>query len=806
MLRYLLLFCLSLPFYSIPSFSQDSLQISRRGEKATLTGRITDEKGDSLPGATVVIHDVRAGVVANSQGVYKLSVAASGKYLVEVSHLGYASSIQTVNITGATEHNFVLKTTAVEQEEVTVTGVSSATRLRQNPQPVSIMKREDVVNVSATNIINLISRVPGVNAVTTGPAISKPFIRGLGYNRVVTINDGVRQEGQQWGDEHGIEIDDYSAQRIEVLKGPASLTYGSDALAGVINIQTLTPVQEGIVRANVLSEYQTNNKLRGFYGNVAGTKHGFSWNVYGTYKGASDYKNKYDGYVFNSKFYNKDYGAMVGYGGNWGHSYLLLSNFNQHLGIVEGARDSATGRFVKQVTGGREAVATDADFNSLSMMAPLQYIRHFKATSDNSFHVGRSRLDLIVGFQRNQRQEFGNPDNIKTPDAYFDLKTATYSARFNLPYIKNFKTTFGLTGMYQNNQNKTANVIIPDYNLFDIGGYAFTQYNKSNLTVSGGLRLDNRHIEGKRMYQASALKFNDFTRDFSNVSGSAGLSYEASHSLTLKANIARGFRAPNLAELASNGAHEGTNRYEVGNNNLKSEVSLQFDAGLEINTAHVSASASVYYNNIHNFLFYERVLNRRGGDSTRVDATTGDLLEVFNFNQHDAHLYGAELNLDIHPHPLDWLHFENTFSFTRAQFTEAIAGTKNVPFIPAARYLSQLRGKFFTKGQTFRNLYTSIEGDYTFQQNHPFTGYYTETSTPGYLLVNAGIGGDFVSNGKTLFTISLTGSNLGDVAYQNHLSRLKYTDVNNVTHRQGVYNVGRNFTFKVNIPLEFKGT
>jgi len=803
MFRFLLSLFVFFFLISTSSFAQSSAE-NRRAERATLTGKVLNEQGDSLPGASVVIHDLKAGTIANNLGTYSITVASAGKYLVEVSFLGYAASVQTVTINGVTQKDFRLKKVAVEQEEVTVTGVSSATRLRQNPQPVSILRREDVVNISSTNIINLISHVPGVNAVTTGPAISKPFIRGLGYNRVVTINDGVRQEGQQWGDEHGIEIDDYSAQRIEVLKGPASLIYGSDALAGVINIQTLTAAPEGTVRADILSEYQTNNNLRGFYGNAAGTKNGFSWNAYGSYKGAADYKNKYDGYVFNSKFYNKDYGAMIGYGGNWGHSYLMVSNFNQHVGIVEGARDSATGRFQKQTIAGTESFATTADFEKVHPEVPFQYVRHFKATSDNSFHVGRSRLDLIVGFQRNQRQEFGDPADVKTPDAYFDLKTTTYSARFNLPYIKNFKTSFGLTGMYQNNQNKASDVIIPDYNLFDIGGYAFTQYSKNNLTVSGGLRLDNRHIEGKRMTQGSNLKFNAFTRNFSNLSSSAGLSYEASHSLTLKANIARGFRAPNLAELASNGAHEGTNRYEVGNTNLKSEVSMQFDGGIEINTAHVTASASIYYNSITNFLFYERVQNRAGRDSIRIDATSGDRLEVFNFNQHDVHLYGGEFNIDIHPHPLDWLHFENTLSYTRAQFTETIAGTKNVPFIPAARYLSQIRGKFFTKGNTFRNLYVSVEGDYTFKQNHPFTGYNTETATADYLLVNAGIGGEFASKGKTLFSINLSGNNLGDVAYQSHLSRLKYTDVNNVTGRQGVYNMGRNFNFKVSIPLEFK--
>src|SRR4029079_5647385 len=136
---------------------------------------------------------------------------------------------------------------AREQEGVTVTGVSTPTRLRQSPQPVAVMKRDELVRISSTNLTNSLGHIPGVNTLTTGPAISKPFIRGLGYNRVVTINDGVRQEGQQWGDEHGIEIDEYSVSRVEILKGPASLIYGSDAMAGVVNIISNVPVPEGTI-------------------------------------------------------------------------------------------------------------------------------------------------------------------------------------------------------------------------------------------------------------------------------------------------------------------------------------------------------------------------------------------------------------------------------------------------------------------------------------------------------------------------------------------------------------------------------
>ncbi|MEP6597155.1 MAG: TonB-dependent receptor [Ginsengibacter sp.] len=772
---------------------------------AVLTGKIKDAKtGMPLAGASIYIHDINKGTIADNSGTFKTVPVTPGKYLIEVSYTGYKNIVETILINEATEKDFALAQAVTENEIIIVTGVSSATRLRQSAQPVDVIKKDELVRLNSTNIINSLTHIAGVNALTTGPAISKPFIRGLGYNRVVTINDGVRQEGQQWGDEHGVEIDDYSAQRIEVLKGPASLMYGSDELAGVINIQSLVPVPEGVIKVNAISEYQTNDRLRGFYGNIAGTKNGFSFNAYGSYKGASDYKNKYDGYVFNSKFYNQNFGAMVGYSGIWGHSYLNVTNFNQRIGIVEGDRDSATGKFIRALRGGTEAIAADNDFKKIKPLIPFQHIRHFKITSDNIFNVGRNKLEITLGFQHNQRQEFGDPDDPTTAVAFFDLKTINYTSRFTLPYTGNWKTTLGVTGMGQTNENKGEEALIPDYSLFDAGGFIFTQYHKNKVTVSGGARLDNRHVNSKQMLDGSDIKFAAFTKDFSNVSGSAGVSYEATNNVTLKLNIARGFRAPALAELASNGAHEGTNRYEIGDNNLKSETSFQIDGGIDVNSEHLSLGISAFYNNITNFIFYKNVLNSTGQDSILDDPATGDKFHVFNFIQQNAHLYGLEFKMDIHPHPLDWLHFENTFSFTRAQFNNAIGGSKNVPFIPAVHYISELRGNFLPTGKSLRNLYVSIENDYAFKQTYPFTGFDTETATGGYWLVNAALGTDVMSKGKTIFSIHFTGMNLADVAYQNHLSRLKYTDLNNVTGRQGVFNIGGSFGLKVNVPLDFK--
>ena len=778
---------------------------SNAQERSVLTGKVTDEKtGAPLPGANIHIHDINRDAVSNDSGQYKTGFIPSGNYLVEVSYIGHTSRVERVNINGVTTQNFSLNTAVVEQEGVTVTGVSTATRLKQSPQPVTVLKKAELLKISSSNIINSLTHVAGVNALTTGPAISKPFIRGLGYNRVLIVNDGVKQEGQQWGDEHGVEIDDYSVQRVEVLKGPASLMYGSDGLAGVINIQSLAPAAEGTINANVLGEYQTNSRLRGYYGSVAGSKNGFSFNAYGSYKGAQDYKNKYDGHVFNSKFNNRNVGGMLGYGGSWGHSYLRVSNFDQHIGMVEGERDDATGQFLKTVAGGGEEIANENDFKSIDPFVPFQQVQHFKISSDNSFNVGKSKLDITAGYQSNQRKEFGDADNANVPVAHFDLKTINYSAKLNIPYKGQWKTSIGISGMNQTNKNRAEEAIIPDYLLFDLGGFVFTQYHKDKLSLSGGLRFDNRHVDGKQMLDGADIKFAPFTKNFSNVSGSAGLSYEAGKELTLKLNVARGFRAPTLAELASNGAHEGTNRYEVGNQGLKSETSLQADAGIEFNSQHITLGAGVFYNAINNFIYYRKVLNTTGTDSLVVDPETGDLLNVFEFDQQSANLYGVEFNMDIHPHPLDWLHFENTFSYTRARFSTAIDGSKNVPNIPAARYLSQLRGNFLPKGNLARNFYVSLESDYTFRQNKAFTGYDTETNTPAYWLINASVGTDIMRKGSTLFTLSFSGNNLTDVAYQNHLSRLKYTAVNNVTGRQGVFNIGRSYAVKLNVPLSFK--
>lgn len=775
-------------------------------EKAILQGQVTDATTHQpLAGASIFIHEAKTGAVTNEKGYFTTPYVPEGKYLVEVSFQGYQSIIEIIEIKNKTAKNFALQLTYAEHENVTVTGVASAVKTRQSIQPISIVKKADLLKQSSTNLMEgLAAMVPGLQVLTTGPAIAKPIIRGLGYNRLVVVNDGVRQEGQQWGDEHGIEIDQFSVQRAEILKGPASLMYGSDAMAGVINLLSNIPVEQGTIKGNITGSFTDNNRMKTLYAQLsANHQNGLNWNIYSSLKTAGNYQNKFDGYVLNSAMKENNFGGYIGINKKWGYSHLIASYFNQQLGIIEGTRDVTTGEFIIYPESTLERIATNEELRSNQIFTPNQRVQHLKFTSDNNISIGKNRLNILLGYQQNKRREFGDPLHADEPELYFNLSTFNYNIQLHSEGNSGWKTTYGISGMHQENENLAEEVIIPAYRQFDWGGFLLTRKTFNNqLTVSGGIRYDWRQLSTDRYVEAGMLRFKELKQPFSNWSGSIGINYEASKSIVWKFNVARGFRAPTVAELSSNGAHEGTNRYEYGQNKLQSETSLQLDGGVDLNTDHISLGVSLFYNSISNYIFYRKLLGIAGSDSL-VDHN-GSLLTAFTFSQSPAYLYGTEIHFDIHPHPLDWLHFENNLSLVRGKFKESIDGSNNIPFIPAGRWTSELRGNFKTLSKGIKNVYAKIVLDQTFAQRDIFTGYETETITPGYALLNAGIGGEVVQKNKTLLSWHIAINNLTDVAYQSHLSRLKYTDNNPVTGRTGVYNMGRNIMLRINIPISGK--
>jgi len=766
---------------------------------AGIFGNISDSvSGNPLAGATISIDDARMGSVADVSGNYSITNLPAGHHVIEISHTGYATIIQHIDVRSAIRRDFKLLPSIVENQGVVVTGVSSATSIRKAPVPILSIRKTELLKVASTNIIDALTRKPGISQLATGPGISKPVIRGLGYNRVVVVNDGVRQEGQQWGDEHGVEINEMSVNKVEILKGPASLMYGSDALAGVIHFISHVPVEEGRTKGNVLYNYQTNNRQSAVHAEVSSNNNGFNWNLYGSLKSAADYRNKYDGRVLNSRFNEKNFGGYAGLNRNWGYSHLVFSSFNQEIGLIEGNRD-AGGNFLLYGGSVLEHVATISELRARDPFIPRQNIRHFKVISDNALTVGRSRLKFNLGYQKNLRKEYGNPEDPNEEELFFDLATLSYNLQWQLPQAKDWHVTMGANGMLQKNINKGEEVIIPEYLINDAGIFLFAQRFLTKTTISGGLRVDHRYLHSMAFLEDGEPKFEKFKRRFTNVSGSLGISVEASELLTFKLNAGRGFRAPNMAELGSNGAHEGTDRYEYGNSDLKSETSLQVDAGIDLDQDHFSISISAFYNSINNFIYYRKLQAQGGTDS--IVLVDGEEHIAYQFDQKNANLYGFEAEIDLHPHPFDWLHFENTFSYVKGNFQTAIEGSRNLPMIPAARWTSELRADLARKDKTIRGLYLRVGITMTLPQDEAFTAYDTEFATSGYTLLNAGIGFDVHSKKKQLFSLHVAGNNLSDVAYIDHLSRLKYAAMNEATQRRGVYNVGRNISMKLTIPF-----
>ncbi|HEX4851542.1 MAG TPA: TonB-dependent receptor, partial [Puia sp.] len=464
----------------------------------------------------------------------------------------------------------------------------------------------------------------------------------------------------------------------EVIKGPASLSYGSDAIAGVVNLIPTPPASEGRMVGNLTTEYQTNNGMFGGSAMLGATKKGFEWMGRVSHKEATNYQNSVDGRVYNTAFKETDGSVSLGLHRTWGYSHLNLSLFDDLQEIPDGSRDSASRKFTKQITeiDTFRPIVTPEELKSYSITPLHQHVQHYRVYSTNNFTIGTGRLGVNLGFQRSVRREFNHPEDPYQDVAglYLELNSYLYDIKYYFPSFDGWDLTVGLNGMYQDNTvTRGTDFVIPSYRQFDIGPFALIKKTIEKLDVSGGIRFDNRSFHNDQLYTKAnpvsgfdmpvygadtaggQKQFSNYEHDFSGVSGSIGATYNFTDHFSIKANIARGFRAPNIAEISSNGVHPGTNIYQLGNSSFKPEFNLQEDIGVSYNSKYVELSLSVFNNTISNYIFNQRVLKADGDDSVIVPGN-----QTFQFQQRKAQLYGGELNIDIHP--IKALHFENSLS------------------------------------------------------------------------------------------------------------------------------------------------
>lgn len=715
----------------------------------TLSGIVSDMKNQPIKGVSVYLPELHKGIATDENGKYILANLPNGEIKISFAFLGFGTQNKTINsLEKQTTLDVILEETPFEMDEVIV---STAFNKIQS-QNVMKVEHESIKNLQRKGMATLIeglATIPGVSQVSTGTSIGKPVIRGLSGNRVLVYSQGVRVENQQFGDEHGLGLNDSGVESVEVIKGPASLLYGSDALGGVLYFNPEKFADANTFKANLSQKYFTNTLGSNSSFGVKNSTENWKFIARGTYNMHSDYKIPTANRVTNTRYNETDFKTGISYG-NAKFSTVLRYNYNKlDLGIPE--------------DGIAEQITTKKTDN------PKQGVFNHLLSLNTVLFFNSSKLDLDMGYIANDRSEFVDSN---VASLHMKLNTFNYDAKYYLPAFGKLETILGMQGMHQVNTNFGNEYLIPDAVTNDFGFFCTTNYEWKSNAIQAGLRFDNRKIAtDAHGVSGEENAFEAIDKSYDSFNMSLGYKTNLATDFTLRFNLASGFRAPNLAELTSNGVHEGTNRYEIGNANLKTEQNIQTDLNLEYKTDHLEFFANAFYNHINNYIY--------SSPSGTVLANN----DVYNYIQNNARLYGGEIGLHFHPHPLDWLHYETSF--------ETVTGVKQngdfLPLIPANNWNNTIRAEFkITK--FLEDGFATLNVSSTFDQNK-VSGF--ETDSKGYTLLNMGFGGK-VKLGKTAFEVNLNANNLLDKKYIAHLSRLK-TD--------GIPNIGRNVVLGLNFNI-----
>lgn len=802
------------------------IPVSGYSQSGEISGNIKGN-GKMISSATVVLEGTGFGTISDANGKFKLTGIPVGNYILRASYVGFTGYFQSVSITRKEipALEIILKLKDEELSEVVITGVARQTLIRENPISVSAVTSKEIDLTPASNIVDVLSaNTPGMEVVKTGPNISKPFIRGLGYNRVLTFYDGIRQEGQQWGDEHGLEIDSYNIERAEIIKGPASLLYGSDALAGVVSLFPHIPkAGDKMIHGNLISEYQTND---GLIGN--GLRLGYSddhwlFALRGSYRMAKNYRNPLDGRVYLTSFQETNFSSLIGYKSDKGYTHLNFTLYDSRQGIPDGSRDSITRKFTKQVFEAdfddpeNRVIVPEKELNAYRVPDLSQHIQHYRLFGHSNYRIGGGDMDILLAGQQNVRREYNHPTIPEQAGMYVRLNTFNYGMRYNAPAFANIETSVGVNGMAQNNKNLDATDFpIPDYNLFDFGTYLYSKWKKEKWTVSGGVRYDLRNEKWSDFYigtdpvtgfdrrvregtPGAELPFPAFRKTFQDVSASIGGTYRVSKGISLKANLGRAFRAPNITELASNGLDPGAHIIYLGDRTFKPEISLQEDVGVSTNFKNWSAEASVFNNNLKNYIYLNAAPDANG--NPLVD-NQGN--RTYQYRQTKAQLYGGELWLSLHPESIKRLRFDNSLSmvygFNRSvEFKKKESEGEYLPLIPPMNWRSDLSYHITLKSAWMKSIEPKAGLKYAAAQDRFFGLNNTETLTPSYTLFHIGISADIAYSQNNTLQLLIQANNVFNRIYQSHLSRLKYFE--DYANGHGIYNMGRNVTFKLISPF-----
>lgn len=644
-----------------------------------------------------------------------------------------------------------------ELKEVTVTGFKEEQRLESSKDIVSITS-ERMREQGSFNIADGLAKLPGISQLSTGVAISKPVIRGLYGNRVLTLLSGLRFDNQQWQDEHGLGLSAIGVDRVEVIKGPMSILYGTDAVGGVLNVIEEKAAPDGKLAVDINTTFHSNTLGNATDIGVKGNANNRWWRFRAGYESHGDYADGANTRVLNSRF--GGYYAKGTYGLRKG-KITSVNNYNfsyNNFGFI-----------LNDIL---DFLEPDARY-SRSSQGPHHIVIFNIFSSQNTIALKNSVLKFNAGVQTNNRMEDEGGGAISLNML---LATVLYNMQWSKMIHPAVEMILSHGSTFENNTNFGARKIIPDAYMYEASASAFFKFKVSKAIFEAGAGLNDKWIKTvltPGVNSADKL-IHQFAKNWVSASGLLGVTINPTDEWNVKLNASTGFRAPNLAELSSNGLHEGIFTYEVGDPNMKSEQNINTDLGVAYNSDWISFSVSAYYNRFFNYIY----LQPTGGDFYGFP--------IFNYKQQNAQLYGGEFEWELTPQGilqgLQW-------SINAATIVGKTADGRYLPYIPATKTGTELKYLHDITNKV-KKVFGSVGFNYVFEQNHPAP---YETSTPGYYLLNASVGANFVFK-KGGLNISVTGNNLLGAKYFDHLSRFK---------NYGIYNIGRNVVVNFSIPLLF---
>ena len=656
-------------------------------------------------------------------------------------------------------------------------------QMRSALNTINVTKRYLEANFGGS-LMQTLERIPGVKAMNIGSGESKPVIRGLGFNRVVIAENGIKHEGQQWGDDHGLETDQYAVERTAVIKGPAALNYGSDAIGGVIDLRS-DQVPEERLRGGANLFARSNNESIGTALRVTGREGRFWYKANATLISYADYRVPADSIPYYS-YYIKlkdrrlrntagrelDGSLMLGYEGDRLKSYVRLAEVNRRSGFFANAH-------------GLEVQMSDIDYDSARRDIDLPYhtVNHRSAMSHTEWQWSGGKVEGDLAYQHNRQREFAEPVSHgympvppNTLERSFNKHTATANLHARMRFGKH-TVRAGMNAEYQHNRRGGWGFILPDFERFTLGGYLSDRFApRDNLILSAGIRLDRGKVDihgyrdwyktptasGDSVFTQRAA---DFGRLFRNFSWSIGINRLGNH-FSLKANLGKSFRIPIAKELGMDGINYNIFRYEKGNADLKPEVSYQLDAGASYERGRVAFELTPYLNYFPNYIYLNPTADYREG------------LQLYYYTQSRVFRWGFEASLSYRLLPRLRLSAEGEYLHARQ-----LSGEKkgySLPFSTPWSARAELRYEL-PERQPGDTGFAALEWVVVGSQREIVP---PEEPTPGHQLLNAAIGKSFRLREQTL-RLTLRGENLLNRRYFDHTSFYRLI---------GVPEPGRNFS------------